>query len=156
MKKVLTGLSATALAVALVSYPPLRSAFAADGTVASAGEPEVVLSPQRPGGSVIPTTGHERAKKYENDPDAIAYGKALFSAFNCSGCHAGGGGGFGPALSDTKWIYGGSMENIVATLYEGRPNGMPPWRGKIPDEQMWQIAAYVKSLSKPGGIAPPL
>ncbi|KAA0121936.1 cytochrome c [Methylobacterium sp. P1-11] len=33
---------------------------------------------------------------------------------------------------------------------------MPAWRGKIPDEQMWQLAAYVKSLSQPGGIAPPL
>lgn len=42
------------------------------------------------------------------------------------------------------------------TLYEGRPRGMPAWRGKIPDEQMWQLAAYVKSLNQPGGIAPPL
>ena len=120
------------------------------------GEPQVVLTPQGVGGEPVPTTGAERAKRYENDKDAIEAGRGLYAAYNCSGCHAGGGGGFGPALSDDQWLYGGSMENIVATLYEGRPRGMPAWRGKIPDEQMWQLAAYVKSLSKPGGIAPPL
>jgi len=30
---------------------------------------------------------------------------------------------------------------------EGRPNGMPSWRGKIPDYQVWEIVAYVRSLS---------
>jgi cytochrome c oxidase cbb3-type subunit 3 len=112
---------------------------------AGQGEPQVVL-----------TTGAKRAALYENNKDAIEAGRGLYAAYNCSGCHAGGGGGFGPALSDDQWLYGGSLENIVATLYEGRPRGMPAWRGKIPDEQMWQLAAYVKSLSQPGGIAPPL
>jgi cytochrome c oxidase cbb3-type subunit 3 len=123
---------------------------------AGSGEPQVVLTPQAVGGEAVPTTGAKRAAQYENNPDAVEAGRGLYAAFNCSGCHAGGGGGFGPALSDDKWLYGGSLENIVATLYEGRPRGMPAWRGKIPDEQMWQLAAYVKSLSKPGGIAPPL
>ncbi len=26
---------------------------------------------------------------------------------------------------------------------------MPSWHGKIPDAQIWEIAAYVKSLSAP-------
>jgi cytochrome c oxidase cbb3-type subunit 3 len=123
---------------------------------ADQGEPQVVLTPQAVGGEAVPTTGAKRAAQYENNRDAIDAGRGLYAAFNCSGCHAGGGGGFGPALSDDTWLYGGSLENIVATLYEGRPRGMPAWRGKIPDEQMWQLAAYVKSLSKPGGLAPPL
>jgi len=123
---------------------------------AGQGEPQVVLTPQAVGGEAVPTTGAKRAAQYENNKDAIEAGRGLYAAYNCSGCHAGGGGGFGPALSDDQWLYGGSLENIVATLYEGRPRGMPAWRGKIPDEQMWQLAAYVKSLSQPGGIAPPL
>lgn len=53
----------------------------------------------------------------------------------------------GPALMDDKWIYGSSIENIAATIREGRPNGMPSFRGKIPDQQVFQIAAYVRSLS---------
>jgi cytochrome c oxidase cbb3-type subunit 3 len=48
---------------------------------------------------------------------------------------------------DSRWSYGGKIENIVATIREGRPNGMPSFRGKIPDNQIWQIAAFVRSLS---------
>jgi cytochrome c oxidase cbb3-type subunit III len=48
---------------------------------------------------------------------------------------------------DDRWIYGSDPENIVATIMEGRPNGMPSFRGKIPEYQIWQIAAYVQSLS---------
>lgn len=145
---------ALAAGVALANILVLKGASAEEA--GSTGEPQVVLTPQGVGGEPVPTTGATRAAQVENNPDAIAAGKGLYAAFNCSGCHAGGGGGFGPALSDTQWLYGGSVENIVATLYEGRPRGMPAWRGKIPDEQMWQLAAYVKSLSKPGGLAPPL
>jgi cytochrome c oxidase cbb3-type subunit 3 len=145
-------LSLAVLGVALAGPALVRRAAAQD----AAAEPRVVLTPQAVGGEPVPTTGRERAAKVENDPAAIANGRGLYAAYNCSGCHAGGGGGFGPALSDDVWIYGGSIENIVATLYEGRPRGMPAWRGKIGDDQMWELAAYVKSLSKPGGLAPPL
>lgn len=153
MKPWLNALSAAVAVLVFGTASSIRPALAVDE---EAREPQVVLTPQAVGGAAVPTTGWDKAKKYENDPDAIAAGKGLYAAFNCNGCHAGGGGGFGPALSDDKWIYGGSLPNIVDTLYEGRPRGMPAWRGKIPDEQMWQLAAYVKSLSKPGGIAPPL
>src|SRR5690606_32575144 len=37
---------------------------------------------------------------------ALSEGKRLFDSFNCSGCHARGGGGIGPALMDARWIYG--------------------------------------------------
>jgi cytochrome c oxidase cbb3-type subunit 3 len=48
---------------------------------------------------------------------------------------------------DDVWIYGSAPENIYATIVEGRPNGMPSFRGKIPDSQIWQIVAYVRSMS---------
>jgi cytochrome c oxidase cbb3-type subunit 3 len=77
---------------------------------------------------------------------AVSEGQRLFNAFNCSGCHANGGGGMGPALMDERWIYGGSLVDIVASIRDGRPNGMPSFREKIPAEQIWQVAAYVRSL----------
>ena len=80
-------------------------------------------------------------------------GKRLFGQYNCSGCHSNGGGGMGPSLMDDEWIYGGRLEQIHQTLVEGRPNGMPAWGGKIPDEQLWQIAAYVRSMSLPATLA---
>jgi cytochrome c oxidase cbb3-type subunit 3 len=83
----------------------------------------------------------------------ISEGKRLFIAYNCVGCHSHGGGGIGPPLMDADWIYGSHPENIHDTIVEGRPNGMPSFGGKIPDYQVWEIAAYVRSLS---GLTPKL
>lgn len=87
-------------------------------------------------------------KEFEENAYHVAQGKKLYIWFNCVGCHAHGGGGSGPPLMDDRWIYGGQIENIVQTIREGRPNGMPSFRGKVPDEQIWQIAAYVRSMGR--------
>src|SRR5215207_5357651 len=84
---------------------------------------------------------------YEKNGVALNEGKRLYSWFNCVGCHSNGGGGMGPALMDDKWIYGSDPDQIFATITEGRPNGMPSFRGKIPDYQVWQIGAFVRSMS---------
>jgi len=87
----------------------------------------------------------------QNQADERAYdaseGKRLYTQYNCSGCHFSGGGGIGPALMDAQWIYGSNPENIYDTIVEGRPNGMPSFRQKIPDNQVWELVAYVRSLS---------
>ena len=46
--------------------------------------------------------------------------------------------------------------HIAQTIREGRPNGMPSFRGKVPDDQIWQIAAYVRSMGRnvPKAAAP--
>src|SRR5215212_8654747 len=84
---------------------------------------------------------------YEGNAFAISEGKRLYTWYNCVGCHWNGGGGMGPPLMDDKWIYGSDPENIFSTIVEGRPNGMPSFRGKIPDYQVWQLVAFVQSLS---------
>ena len=95
-----------------------------------------------------PYTTDVRAKNpYEGNAWAISEGKRLFTWYNCQGCHANGGGGMGPPLMDARWRYGSDPEQIFSTIQEGRPNGMPSFRGKIPDYQMWQLVAYVQSLS---------
>ena len=94
-----------------------------------------------------------RAAQYYDNARAVVDGKRLFSQYNCSGCHSNGGGGMGPSLMDDEWIYGGRLEQIHQTLVEGRPNGMPAWGGKIPDAQLWELAAYVRSLSLPATLA---
>jgi cytochrome c oxidase cbb3-type subunit 3 len=88
-----------------------------------------------------------RRQEYERNAYHLSEGKRLYSAFNCVGCHAHGGGGMGPPLMDADWRYGSDLEQIHATIVQGRPNGMPSFRGKIPDQQVWQIAAYVRSMS---------
>lgn len=86
---------------------------------------------------------------YINSRHAINEGKRLYAWFNCAGCHANGGGGMGPPLIDAAWIYGSAPENIFTTIMEGRPNGMPAFHGKIPEQEVWKIVAYVRSL---GGL----
>jgi len=93
---------------------------------------------------------------YGQSAYAVGEGKRLFSAFNCAGCHNHGGGGIGPALMDAKWIYGSHPEQIYSSIVQGRPNGMPSFAGKIPDYQVWELVAYVRSLSGqlPSDVAP--
>jgi cytochrome c oxidase cbb3-type subunit 3 len=83
----------------------------------------------------------------ENNAVALGEGKQLYLKFNCSGCHAMGGGGMGPPLMDDRWIYGGDSRTIVETITYGRPNGMPAFGSKLGRQQIWQLAAYVRSMS---------
>jgi cytochrome c oxidase cbb3-type subunit 3 len=106
-----------------------------------------------PGSGQSLVTHDPRADAYYNNAEAVTTGKALFNQYNCSGCHSNGGGGMGPPLMDGAWIYGSRLEQIHQTLVEGRPNGMPAWGNKIPDPQLWQIAAYVRSMSLPETLA---
>ena len=93
----------------------------------------------------------QQGREYEGNAFHMSEGKRLFRWFNCTGCHANGGGGSGPALMDDKWIYGGEIDEIYLTIVQGRPNGMPAFGGKIPSQQIWQLAAYVRSM---GGHGP--
>jgi len=97
-----------------------------------------------------PTTGPVN-NDYEKNAYALAEGKRLFAQYNCSGCHANGGGGMGPPLIDDEWLYGYEPQQVYATILQGRPNGMPSFMGKIPDYQIWELAGYVRSMS---GLAP--
>jgi cytochrome c oxidase cbb3-type subunit 3 len=108
----------------------------------------VAVSDLYPGGGIPPLPSDNPA---ERNAYALSEGKALFAAYNCTGCHANGGGGMGPALMDDEWIYGYQPDQIFKTIVEGRPNGMPAFRRKIPDQQIWQIAAFVRSM---GGLVP--
>ena len=96
-------------------------------------------------GTVQDTT--HAAGPYDNIAYHVSEGQRLFGWYNCSGCHANGGGGMGPALMDEKWIYGSAPEQIYNTIVQGRPNGMPSFAGKIPTPQVWELVAYVRSLS---------
>lgn len=86
---------------------------------------------------------------YEGDDRAVADGKRLYGAMNCLGCHGGnGGGGMGPPFADAEWIYGSNPENIVQSILQGRPNGMPAFGGRLPESEAWKIAAFVRSLDR--------
>jgi cytochrome c oxidase cbb3-type subunit 3 len=112
------------------------------GTPAISASPDTVF----PGGAIAPPLV-PRASAYEGNAAAIAQGQQLFGSMNCAGCHGHGGGGMGPPLMDAKWRYGGRIDQIASSISEGRPNGMPAWRSKLTQEQIWQLSAYVRSLA---------
>jgi len=99
-----------------------------------------------PASSAAPS-GSTGANAHEDNAYDVAQGKRLYRWFNCNGCHAAGGGGIGPALMDDQWLYGHEAHEIVATLMQGRPNGMPAFAGRISEQQAWQLAFYVRSMS---------
>jgi cytochrome c oxidase cbb3-type subunit III len=84
---------------------------------------------------------------YDGNAYAVNQGKQLFRWYNCNGCHSNGGGGIGPPLMDAQWKYGSEPAQIFQTIMQGRPEGMPSFGGHIPEDQVWQIVAYVRSMS---------
>ena len=106
------------------------------------------------GGGVKQPTGE--GNPYEENAYAVNQGKQLYRWYNCNGCHAGGGGSIGPALMDAEWRYGSEPAQIFQTITQGRPNGMPSFGGHIPEDQEWQLVAYIRSMSGqlPKDVAP--
>jgi cytochrome c oxidase cbb3-type subunit 3 len=83
---------------------------------------------------------------YEGNAYGISQGMQAYQRFNCVGCHANGGGGMGPPLTDAEWRYGADAHDVFTSIHDGRPNGMPAFGGRIPEDQIWQLVAYVRSM----------
>lgn len=153
----MTKLSAIAVlgaALALASCGPDETQRDRSGTNDQTGSSTVGEAPLTismvdivPGGGKPVDIEPEQAKNFDGNQEQITAGRQLYQAYNCVGCHFNGGGGMGPALMDDHWIYGSSMENIASSIIEGRPNGMPTFRKMVAGDQVWQLAAYVRSLS---------
>jgi cytochrome c oxidase cbb3-type subunit 3 len=112
---------------------------------ASNRETMVRITDLQPG---VPQEQAEVKSPYQENAWGIGEGKRLYSAFNCAPCHGvNGGGAIGPPLMDDKWIYGARPDQIYATISQGRPDGMPSFGGHVPTQQIWQLVAYVQSMS---------
>lgn len=98
-----------------------------------------------------------RTNPYSKDPVAQQNGRRLFDWYNCSGCHGGhAGGGMGPSLRDPVWLYGNRDDQIFDSIAHGRSNGMPAWGTKIPEAQIWELVAYIKTMGTPQEPDPPV
>ena len=93
-------------------------------------------------------TRHSRPEfgVYDESAWAVNEGKRYFTWFNCSGCHAQGGGAMGPALIDDQWRYGSAPYQIYASIVDGRAGGMPSYAGKLTEQEVWRLVAYVRAL----------
>lgn len=82
---------------------------------------------------------------------AMRVGKRIFSN-NCATCHMvdGSGGPGYPNLRDNEWQWGGSPEQIRATLVNGRVAAMPAWEAVLGITGLDNMTRYVQSLSSKG------
>jgi cytochrome c oxidase cbb3-type subunit 3 len=106
---------------------------------------EIALSPERIGGAP-PDVMVAMDRPYDSNAWQLSQGKRLYDQFNCKGCHADGGGMTGPAFLGGWWRYGSDVVSVFASIRDGRPWGMPSFRGKMTTEQTWQLAGYVRSI----------
>lgn len=88
------------------------------------------------------------------DPKALALGRSIFSN-TCATCHGSSGqGAVGyPNLTDDIWHWGGSPDQVLQTVLDGREGIMPEWGTVLtgmggPDAVDYTIA-YVRTLSAP-------
>jgi cytochrome c oxidase cbb3-type subunit 3 len=91
---------------------------------------------------------------YEGNAQALKTGAQLYVAYNCIDCHgADGAGAMGPSLADSRWHFGGRPAEVFESIYQGRPDGMPTWGGRITNDQIWMLVTYVRSLSAGKDVA---
>lgn len=94
----------------------------------------------------VPDKQRNRENPFAGRPDAIAAGAKLFRQ-NCSTCHGGEATGMKnrPSLHSER-VRAATPGELEWLLKNGSmKNGMPSW-SRLPEQQRWQIVAFLKSL----------
>jgi cytochrome c oxidase subunit 2 len=118
------------------------------------------------GTGVIPEDiGSETTDAVARTPSGMAgAGEALFQALGCTSCHLMDGSGAGPSLAG-RWgqevvLQDGQVETFdidyvrrsildpLSQIVEGYPAVMPTYEGQIDEDELLQLAEYIRSLSE--------
>lgn len=87
---------------------------------------------------------------YLEDPAAITAGRRMFRAVCTGYCHSTTPGVTkdAPNLFDCDWDHGNEDADLYRVISQGVPDTeMLPFEGKIPEDTIWQVIAYVRSNS---------
>ena len=83
----------------------------------------------------------------EHDAAMAAEGAVVWQDAGCNGCHMDDGTGDrsqgAPNLTDAIWLYGGSREAIVETVYYSRYGVMPGWTERLSEDEIRAVAFWV-------------
>jgi mono/diheme cytochrome c family protein len=99
----------------------------------------------------VPARDHDRQNPYRGQQDAINAGHLIFID-HCAQCH--GQDALGtkkrPPLRSERVQQQATEGDLHWLLFNGNmKKGMPSW-AKLPDQQIWQLVTYVKSLGVAG------
>jgi len=95
----------------------------------------------------VPAKDHERRNPYQDQPDAISAGRRIFVE-HCAHCHGENAEGTKkrPPLRSQRVQQQATEGDLHWLLFNGNmKKGMPSW-AKLPDQQLWQVIAYVRTL----------
>ena len=95
----------------------------------------------------VPQREHNKSSPYHDQPDAIAAGRRIF-VDHCAQCHGENAEGTKkrPALKTERVQQQATEGDLHWLLVNGNMRkGMPSW-AKLPDQQLWQVITYLKSL----------
>jgi mono/diheme cytochrome c family protein len=104
----------------------------------------------------------EAVVERKQDPAQVARGKAVYEKY-CLECHGAGGRGQPgdwrvrdaagmfppPPLDDSAHAWHHPTAVLLEVIREGSPQGqgrMPAWQGRLSEQQMQDVVAYIKSL----------
>ena len=83
--------------------------------------------------------------------DRVDRGREVFQS-TCIACHgddAKGNPELGaPNLTDNRWVYGGTLRRIIATIHGGRQGHMPTWDERLTPVEIKVLALYVDDFGK--------
>ena len=115
------------------------------GADALEAEKLALLAAQDVDVDAIDLKDEEALRPLSHIPDRIARGKELYLGNGqCVMCHGPDGLGLvGPNLRDDGWKYGSNMTDIILSLQQGRPGGMPSAGHLLSKDDMVSMAAFI-------------
>ena len=130
-----------------------------------------VAADKKPGEAVSATEKGQLKNPHAGDKQAADAGHKLFMSAGCNGCHGGtGGGGMGPPLTNTVWVYGNDDDTLFQLIALGSDDlakagykrkgtesvvgPMPPFKDIVKsDDDLWKIVTWIKSLGASKGAS---
>lgn len=86
-----------------------------------------------------------RVPFYQGNAYQVSQGGRYFSWYGCAACHGQDAKG-ALALGDGVWAHGGGFDQVYASIAQRHPGER--YGERIPTEQLWEIAAYVRDLDE--------
>ncbi len=99
-------------------------------------------------GALYAKFGQMPIEQLAADEQGMRIGKNMFDTYciQCHGSDAQGSRGF-PNLTDHDWLWGGTPDEIKASIKDGRLGVMQAWGPTLGEERVKDVAHYVMSLS---------